>query len=41
MSMVLQEPYLFSGTVSENIRYQNEGATEEAMIAASQSRGSP
>ena len=39
MSMVLQEPYLFSGTVSENIRYQNEGATEEEMIAASKAVG--
>ena len=39
MSMVLQEPYLFSGTVSENIRYQNEGATEEDMIAASKAVG--
>ncbi len=39
MSMVLQEPYLFSGTVSENIRYQNEDATEEDMIAASKAVG--
>jgi len=39
MSMVLQEPYLFSGTVSENIRYQNEGATEEDMISASKAVG--
>lgn len=39
MSMVLQEPYLFSGSVRENICYQNEGATEEEMIAASQAVG--
>ena len=39
MSMVLQEPYLFSGTVSENIRYQNADATEEEMIAASKAVG--
>ena len=39
MSMVLQEPYLFSGTVSENIRYQNGDATEEEMIAASKAVG--
>ncbi len=39
MSMVLQEPYLFSGTVRENIRYQNEGTTDEEMIAASKAVG--
>ena len=39
MSMVLQEPYLFSGTVRENIRYQNGDATDEEMIAASKAVG--
>ena len=39
MSMVLQEPYLFSGTVRENIRYQSEGVTDEEMIAASKAVG--
>ena len=35
MSMVLQEPYLFSGTVADNIRYNNENATiQEVMDAA-------
>ncbi len=35
MSMVLQEPYLFSGTVAENIRYNQEDATiQEVMDAA-------
>ena len=34
MSMVLQEPYLFSGTVKENIRYNHEEATDEDVVAA-------
>ena len=35
MSMVLQEPYLFSGTVADNIRYNHEDATiQEVMDAA-------
>ena len=35
MSMVLQEPYLFSGTVADNIRYNQEEATiQEVMDAA-------
>ena len=35
MSMVLQEPYLFSGTVADNIRYNQEDATiQEVMDAA-------
>ena len=29
MSMVLQEPFLFSGTVKENIRYNHDSATDE------------
>ncbi len=39
MSMVLQEPYLFSGTVMDNIRYSNEDATEEDVIAAARAVG--
>ena len=34
MSMVLQEPYLFSGTVRENIRYNHEEASDEDVVAA-------
>ena len=34
MSMVLQEPYLFSGTVKENIRYSHEGASDDAVMEA-------
>nr|WP_242491776.1 ABC transporter ATP-binding protein [Actinomyces minihominis] len=32
--MVLQNPWLFAGTISENIRYGNEDATEEQITAA-------
>ncbi len=39
MSMVLQEPYLFSGTVSDNIRYQNEELTDAEVMAAAQAVG--
>jgi ATP-binding cassette subfamily B protein len=39
MSMVLQEPYLFSGTVSDNIRYSNGEISEENVIAAAQTAG--
>ena len=39
MSMVLQEPYLFSGTVRENICYQRQDATDEQIIAAAQAVG--
>lgn len=34
MGMVLQEPFLFSGTVMENIRYGNLNASDEEVIAA-------
>ena len=34
MSMVLQEPYLFSGTVKENIRYSHEETSDEDVVAA-------
>ena len=39
MSMVLQEPYLFSGTVRENICYQHQEATDEQMIEAAKAVG--
>ena len=32
--MVLQEPFLFSGTVRENIKYSHVSATDEQMIEA-------
>jgi ATP-binding cassette subfamily B protein len=34
VGMVLQEPFLFSGSVLDNIRYAVPGATREAAIAA-------
>ena len=34
ISMVLQEPLLFSGTIADNIRYGKLGATEADVIAA-------
>jgi ATP-binding cassette subfamily B protein len=34
VGMVLQEPFLFSGTIEENIRYNTLSATREAVIAA-------
>jgi ABC-type multidrug transport system fused ATPase/permease subunit len=34
ISVVLQEPLLFSGTIEENIRYGSLGATTESVIAA-------
>ena len=39
MSMVLQEPYLFSGTVADNIRYSAEDASHEDVVAAAQAVG--
>ena len=39
MSMVLQEPYLFSGTVADNIRYNNENTTDDDLVAAAQTVG--
>ncbi len=39
MSMVLQEPYLFSGTVQENIRYACTTASDADVIAAAQAVG--
>ncbi len=34
IAMVLQEPFLFTGSVLENIRYNKEDATREQIIAA-------
>ena len=39
MSMVLQEPYLFSGTVADNIRYNNENVTKDDVVAAAKTVG--
>ena len=39
MSMVLQEPYLFSGTVADNIRYNNEDATTQEVMDAARTVG--
>ena len=39
MSMVLQEPYLFSGTARENIRYNHEEVSDEAVVAAAKAVG--
>src|SRR5262249_38748071 len=36
ISIVLQEPLLFSGTIAENIRYGRLDATREEIIAAAQ-----
>ena len=37
VAMVLQEPFLFTGTVMENILYSTPGATREQAIAAAKS----
>ncbi len=39
MSMVLQEPYLFSGTVADNIRYNNENLTKDDVVVAAKTVG--
>ena len=39
VAMVLQEPFLFSGTVLENIRYHKTGASREEVIRAAQAVG--
>ena len=36
MSIVLQEPLLFSGTIAENIRYGRLEATDDEIVAAAQ-----
>jgi ATP-binding cassette, subfamily B, multidrug efflux pump len=39
IAMVLQEPFLFTGTVLENIRYNKADATEDQVIAAARAVG--
>jgi ABC-type multidrug transport system fused ATPase/permease subunit len=39
IGVVLQEPFLFSGTIRENIMYGREDATEEKMIEAAKAVG--
>jgi ATP-binding cassette, subfamily B, bacterial len=39
LGLVLQEPFLFSGTIRENILYGNPAAGEEEMLAASKAVG--
>ncbi|MEE8302992.1 MAG: ABC transporter ATP-binding protein [Candidatus Tectomicrobia bacterium] len=39
MSMVLQEPYLFSGTVKDNIRYAHTDASDADVVAAAKAVG--
>ncbi len=39
MSMVLQEPFLFSGTVNENIKYNNVNAAASQIVEASKAVG--
>lgn len=37
--MVLQEPYLFSGTVADNIRYNNESLSDDEVVTAAKTVG--
>ena len=39
IAMVLQEPYLFTGTIEENIRYNKTEATRDDVVAASMAVG--
>ena len=39
ISMVLQDPFLFTGTIGENIRYRTAGATEEDIERAARTVG--
>lgn len=39
IAMVLQEPYLFSGTILENIKYRREDATREEVVQAARAVG--
>ncbi|RWM05671.1 ABC transporter ATP-binding protein [Mesorhizobium sp.] len=39
VAMVLQEPFLFSGTVLENIRYHKTNATREEVVRAARAVG--
>jgi ATP-binding cassette subfamily B multidrug efflux pump len=34
VGMVLQDPFLFSGTIEDNIRFNTEGATRDEVVAA-------
>lgn len=36
VGMVTQEPYLFHGTIADNLRYAKEGATDAEVVAAAQ-----
>ncbi len=36
IGVLMQEPFIFRGSILENIRYGNEGATDEACIAAAE-----
>jgi ATP-binding cassette subfamily B protein len=40
IGLVLQEPYLFHGTIADNIRYGNVEASEEAVVAAARAANS-
>jgi ATP-binding cassette subfamily B protein len=39
VGMVLQEPFLFTGTIFENIKYRKDGATREDVINAAKAVG--
>ena len=39
MTMVLQEPFLFSGTVTENIKYNHQEVTDDQMVEAARAVG--
>ncbi|MGI9475377.1 MAG: ABC transporter ATP-binding protein [Hyphomicrobiaceae bacterium] len=39
IAMVLQEPYLFTGSVMDNIRYSSHWASDEAVIEAAETVG--
>ncbi len=39
MSVVLQEPYLFIGTVKENIKYNRTEASDDAVVSAAKAVG--
>ncbi|WP_172299200.1 ABC transporter ATP-binding protein [Pseudoruegeria sp. HB172150] len=39
IAMVLQEPYLFTGTVMENIRYSSHWASDEEVVEAAKAVG--
>jgi ATP-binding cassette subfamily B multidrug efflux pump len=39
VAMVLQEPFLFSGTIFENIKYAKEDATRERIVEAARAVG--